>query len=235
MASTQRLSEKHPAIHCVVEPKSWCNTIQVDSGAFRTDCQSTGCQGVAELLLRQSHRPTQTHILAVLASEVLKLWGKLTMRRIQGLNRTLLAITLATGLISLAGCGDGRPSRVPVSGQVLIDGQPLTHGEIIFMPENARSAQGTLDGQGRFTLTTFPDSPGDGVVKGRHLVRVVSRKVLSGAAQRWLAPRQYLNPQESQLTVEINGPTDNLQVNLTWGVDPHHRGPWVETAAGGGE
>ncbi len=39
-SQAQRLSEKHPAIHYVVEPKSWCNTIQVDSGAFRTDCQS---------------------------------------------------------------------------------------------------------------------------------------------------------------------------------------------------
>ena len=35
---------------------------------------------------------------------------------------------------SMAGCGDGRPTRVPVSGQVLIDGAPLTHGYVRFTP-----------------------------------------------------------------------------------------------------
>ncbi len=45
---TKRLSEKHPAIHYVVEPKSWCNTIQVDSGAFRTDCKFPQVRGVTD-------------------------------------------------------------------------------------------------------------------------------------------------------------------------------------------
>src|SRR2546423_15364544 len=35
-------------------------------------------------------------------------------------------IVLIGALAACVGCGDGRPARVPVSGIVLIDGQPLT-------------------------------------------------------------------------------------------------------------
>lgn len=36
--------------------------------------------------------------------------------------RALLGVALAVGILSLAGCGDGGPNMVPVSGIVLLDG-----------------------------------------------------------------------------------------------------------------
>ncbi|QDT00957.1 hypothetical protein HG15A2_42990 [Adhaeretor mobilis] len=51
-----------------------------------------------------------------------------------------LAVVLTLGLLS--GCGDGRPERVAVSGVVLIDGKPLTHGSVLFVPGQGRPGGG---------------------------------------------------------------------------------------------
>jgi len=59
------------------------------------------------------------------------------------------------------GCSDGRPDRVPVSGQVLIDGKPLTCGGVTFIPDGHRASHGTI-GHWRTTvlLTLYPVEPG---------------------------------------------------------------------------
>jgi hypothetical protein len=123
-----------------------------------------------------------------------------------------LAILLVATLASV-GCSDGRPKRVPVSGTVLIDGKPLTTGFIRVCPDHARPAVGQLDAQGRFTLTTFDSN--DGCVVGTHRVEVVAyEKTASGV--RLLAPEKYKDMATSGLTVNVNGPTDSLLLNLTW-------------------
>jgi predicted small lipoprotein YifL len=40
----------------------------------------------------------------------------------------LTAGAALAALVGLTGCGEGGPKIVPVSGIVLIDGQPLTYG-----------------------------------------------------------------------------------------------------------
>ena len=121
-----------------------------------------------------------------------------------------IALTLA---LLAAGCGDGRPSRVPVSGQVLIDGQPLAAGVIRVLPTGARPAMAYLDKDGRFQLTTFND--GDGCVEGTHEVVVLGNR-RQGERVEWLAPKKYWSPATSGLTAKIDGPTDSLVIELTW-------------------
>lgn len=125
----------------------------------------------------------------------------------------LLAAVLLGSLI--AGCSDGRPRRVPVSGTVLIDGKPLTTGFIRVIPENARAAVGQIDAQGHFVLTTF--DPADGCVPGTHRVEVVAYEKTASGATRTLVPEKYKDATTSDLTVTIDGPTDALVVQLTWG------------------
>jgi len=112
------------------------------------------------------------------------------------------------------GCGDGRPRRVPVSGQVLIDGQPLTYGYVRVIPIDARPATAQIGPDGRFMLKTFED--GDGAVLGTHPVTVSANEYLSETSQRWHAPKKYADPGTSGLTATIDGPTDSLVINLTW-------------------
>src|SRR6185436_5848393 len=87
--------------------------------------------------------------------------------------KVLSCAALATLVsVGLAGCGDGRPTRVPVSGTVLIDGKPLTFGSIMFINDTTRPAGSGIDADGRFTLSCYEAS--DGAIKGHHRVKITA-------------------------------------------------------------
>ena len=138
------------------------------------------------------------------------------MNRIFTSSQFLCLLMLPVFLLPLAGCGDGRPARVPVSGQVLVDGRPLTTGSIRVVPSGARAAQGTIGEDGRFTLTTYEE--GDGCVQGTHRVEVTAIENVDQLAHR-LIPEKYGDVATSDLTVTIDGPTDSLVIELTGGAE----------------
>jgi hypothetical protein len=123
------------------------------------------------------------------------------------------AVLMTVSLLA-SGCSDGRPARVTVSGQVLIDGQPLTVGNIKFVPEGARPSSGKLDEAGRFTLTCYDG--GDGVIPGRHRAQISAMEVVSASKVKWLAPPKYADFRTSELEYEITEPTADLKIELTW-------------------
>ena len=118
------------------------------------------------------------------------------------------------GLVSSLGCSDGRPQRVPVAGQVLIDGEPLGYGFIQVIPANDRPATGKIGPDGRFQLTTF--EPNDGCVSGNHSVTVIANESLGATGQRWHAPKKYMDPSTSELQVNVEGATQSLTIELSW-------------------
>lgn len=120
----------------------------------------------------------------------------------------------AVALLVLAAGGCGGPRVVPVSGRVLIDGQPVEHGFVRVAPEGYRAATGTLGPGGRFTLTTT--DPDDGCLVGTHPAEVIALETLGPGAQKWHAPKEYGDVGTSNLTVTITGPTDDLKIDLTW-------------------
>jgi hypothetical protein len=122
-----------------------------------------------------------------------------------------------------SGCGDGRPKRVPVAGQVLIDGKPLSFGYIGFVPENARPSVAKLDAQGRFAMSCFEAD--DGVVVGKHAVEIIAREPIGEDTLKWHAPKKYASIDTSGLSEEIAAPTHSLTIRLTWDGQP---GPFVE-------
>jgi hypothetical protein len=124
----------------------------------------------------------------------------------------LLASLPAVGAV--VGCSDGRPGRLEVSGQVLIDGQPLTYGFVRFVPKGARPSSGELDENGHFTLTCYGAE--DGVVPGLHQVEVNAGESLSATKTLWHAPKKYSRYRNSPLTQEITESTDSLVIDLTW-------------------
>ena len=137
----------------------------------------------------------------------------------------LTALWLAAATM---GCGDGRPAHVPISGQVLIDGQPLTYGSVRFIPDNARASMGKLDSEGRFTLSCFKAN--DGAVLGTHHVVVMACEPIGGLKVRWHTPKKYADIHTSGLTKEVTEADDAMVINLTW--DGGH--PFVEIAEGEG-
>ena len=116
--------------------------------------------------------------------------------------------------IAVIGCGDDRPKRLAVSGQVLIDGQPLSHGFIRFVPQGGRPAGGRLDEQGRFTLSSY--GANDGIIPALHRVEVDGSETISSTQKKWHAPKKYFRYKTSEIEQEIIGPTDSLVINLTW-------------------
>jgi hypothetical protein len=126
---------------------------------------------------------------------------------------TLSRLSAAALAVLAAGCGG--PKVVPVSGRVLIDGQPVEHGFVRVSPDGYRAATGKLGPGGRFTLTTT--DPDDGCLVGTHPTEVIALETLGPGAQKWHAPKAYGDPSTSNLTVTVTGPTDDLTIDLSWG------------------
>ncbi len=74
--------------------------------------------------------------------------------------------------MTLVGCGGSGLPTVPVTGQVLVDGQPMEGVSVVFNPVDAggRAASGVTDAEGKFTLTT--EVNGDGALPGSYKVAV---------------------------------------------------------------
>ncbi len=128
-------------------------------------------------------------------------------------------VLAAITAMAISGCSDGRPKRVPVAGQVLIDGQPVAakgpgYFYVRLVPANARPALGMLDGEGRFRLTTYEGE--DGCTLGQHKVTVMAYEQLGPAACRWLVPKKYIDFSTTDKTVNITGPEQDLKIELSW-------------------
>lgn len=87
---------------------------------------------------------------------------------------TLRSLLLLLGIlaITLSGCGGGSgPETVPVTGTVLLDGNPVVDADVTFMAEGAsHAASGKTDAQGKFSLKTMDK---EGAVLGTHAVTIV--------------------------------------------------------------
>jgi hypothetical protein len=127
--------------------------------------------------------------------------------------RIVTCLALAGLLLAFSGC-DSRPTRVPVAGRVLIDGQPLTTGFVRVIPENDRPATGEIGPDGRFVLTTFEGE--DGCVLGTHRVEIIAKQSQGYTAIKWLTPQKYQDATTSGLTITVEKPQENWEIQLTW-------------------
>ena len=121
-------------------------------------------------------------------------------------------IAVLAAALFCVGCSE-RPHIVPVSGQVLIDGKPLSRGFIRFSSGEARPALGRLDKEGRFRLTTYES--GDGAIVGSYRIAILTHELVDTGI-KWHAPPKYADYASSGLTAEITEPTDSLVINLFW-------------------
>jgi hypothetical protein len=93
-------------------------------------------------------------------------------------NRMLVRLG-ALAVVSIVGCGGGDFPTAPVSGRVTYNGAPVSNATVFFAPQAGegrdpdmpgKTAYGTTDASGNFTLSTYGD--GDGAVIGSHVVSV---------------------------------------------------------------
>jgi hypothetical protein len=93
-------------------------------------------------------------------------------------NKIIATFWILAFLTSL-GCTHSPYELAPVHGTVTIDGQPMTHGKVMFAPmakqgelNPGKPAFGIIDGAGHFTLSTYGDE--DGAVVGAHTATVIN-------------------------------------------------------------
>ena len=129
--------------------------------------------------------------------------------------------TLAAGGLVLAACGcTFKPPVGKVAGKVSVRSAPLTSGTIMFFPKaGGPTAQGQIQPDGTYTLTTF--DPGDGAVIGTHTVMVESYvKPAKGPAREIDAetvlavPPKYTNPGTSGLTADVKDGENTVDFNI---------------------
>jgi hypothetical protein len=131
-------------------------------------------------------------------------------------------------MLGCAGNPDNRPRRVPVTGTVLYNGQPVADATVLFEPVgDMPAAAGRTDGQGRFQLETF--SPGDGGVPGDYKITVRKVEVIRGQKgepvsddyvgpppdEKWLLPIKYSKAETSGLAATVReGRTNDIKLEL---------------------
>lgn len=139
-----------------------------------------------------------------------------------GLCSRLFASSLLIALFTNVGCGriSDAPPLVPVSGRVLVDGEPIARLSVIFAPDNQKgttgpASVGTTSTDGGFTLT----APGNrsGAVAGFHRVTVScpfdpssgsdpsGQKAAGGGCS---LPAVYADPLLTPLSLEVRATTD---------------------------
>jgi len=132
-------------------------------------------------------------------------------RRAVGAAGCVLAASL------LVGCGANGPELAPLSGTISLDGQPLPHGLVQFVPASGAgpAAVGSI-AAGRFTAETGGRR---GAVPGRYLVRVEARAKPvdeTDTLPKSLVPARYGDPATSGIVAEVVVGQDNV-VDITLG------------------
>lgn len=119
------------------------------------------------------------------------------------------------------GCSEPPPRLIPVSGTVLIDGEPLAGGTIRFVPAGGRPFSSAILENGSFQLGSSlvsNDRGVDGIPPGEYRIAVSASKIVSEQEEsvQWLAPSRYADFRTSGLEVDLQAPKDDLLVELTW-------------------
>ena len=136
----------------------------------------------------------------------------------------LLAAALASACLLLSGCGDGRPPMAaPVTGRVLLDGEPLEFGGIMFQPAGGHPARGQIGPDGQFSLSTYEQ--GDGAAIGKHTIRVtcyqgqrdLDKTDINSepALGKSLIPERYTIYETSGLEAEVKAQNEPFEFNLS--------------------
>lgn len=120
-------------------------------------------------------------------------------------------LTFGVILAASLGCSRGGDKFADVRGLVLLDDQPLTSGMVSTVPLKGRGAQGEIDQQGRFILTS--GDLGRGAQIGKHQVAVIAvdgdEEFSPEKPKRLLVPFRYTRAETSGLKIDVQAGTTN--------------------------
>ncbi len=136
--------------------------------------------------------------------------------------RYILVCLLAGMLSSLAGCGNGMPQTVKVTGKVTFDGKaPPGPGIVYFLPMEAaaglplRPATGDFGADGLYRTTTFEQN--DGVMPGKYKIYIEcweQEPNMDGKPVKSHVPKKYQTADTSGYELDITKETKPKELNL---------------------
>ena len=122
----------------------------------------------------------------------------------------LFLLLICCGLaFALTGCRKGDSNVVPVDGNVMVGGKPLTTGTVIFYPDATKGnasreePRGAIEPDGRYHLLTGLK---EGVTPGWYKVAVTAAEQIDPKnyyVTHWLIPQKYIDPKTSKLQLEV--------------------------------
>ncbi|MGE0760958.1 MAG: hypothetical protein AB7O38_28360 [Pirellulaceae bacterium] len=135
------------------------------------------------------------------------------MRSVRRRRLGWLAVTLA--IVVAAGCGPGKPTLVPISGRVTLNGKPLHLGSVQFVAQGVRPAYGQIDKDGFFSLETDGE-PGCPI--GQHKVLVQAQEIsgteATGEKMKQISPLKYASLEGTDLVVDVTEPKRDVRIEL---------------------
>ena len=117
-------------------------------------------------------------------------------------------------LFLFVGCSNHAAS---VSGNVTLDGKPLTKGDISFYASGAAAASGQIDASGNYTLSTGTEK---GLQPGSYQVTIVANDIIeptdkfASLIPKLITPAKYSNATTSGLTAEVKSGKNTFDFNL---------------------
>jgi hypothetical protein len=133
---------------------------------------------------------------------------------------TFVILLGVVGTAILPGCGSNRMPTAPVRGEVWYKGKPLSSGAVLFQPDKGPVAQGLIQSDGTFRLSTY--SANDGAVLGPHHVQIACFETQSvdtatqgePGMRKPLIPLKYFRYDTSGLSVEVRKQNEPLKFEL---------------------
>jgi hypothetical protein len=136
------------------------------------------------------------------------------MTRHHAYRYSLRIAALALAMISLAGCGTDRPTTIPITGRITIDGQPPGEsGRLHFTPVEVaagyskRPAGGAFGVDGVYRVMSW--EPDDGLVPGTYTV-----SLMPGDDSTTKIPDRYRQSGTSGLEVEVPVDQKSVEYNI---------------------
>jgi hypothetical protein len=115
------------------------------------------------------------------------------------------------------GCGDGRKTLYPVTGEVFVDGKPAQDAFVYFIPVNEADPKvvhpfARVDENGAFAVTTY--NTGDGAPSGDYVVTFKWPEASGMLKQNWDGPDRlkgkYADAKKKEFTVQIEAKETKL-------------------------
>jgi len=130
----------------------------------------------------------------------------------------LIASALSVALLLLpTGCGNSRGTQAKVAGKVLLDDEPLSGGNIRFVPEKGRPVGGMIAEDGSFQLSaqTANQTAEQGIPLGTYSVEISSTRIIGDETSVSITPTKYTSHQTSGIEVVVDEPTDSIVIRLS--------------------